>query len=257
MLDGVFGLVATLRRDGVLHRFHFIRKPPGLRLRFEPAAGRGDPAAAIARGLDGLNARRLVRRWTPAAYEPEAYKFGGSSALQATHTLFDTDTRAWWRWDGLHRAGRTSVHPMLLSATVLSDLFQQCVDAPEEVWDVWCRLAALHGDAAAPAGAADAAAPAWCLEDLAVRVNAAEQVVARRYASAHRAFARRLRAIRSRGQLLHGVRPILPHVAITHWNRFGFALPERALMYTAMRQAWSPFPAGMPAPSRTGGDAAL
>jgi thiopeptide-type bacteriocin biosynthesis protein len=236
----VFALVGDLRRDGPLTHFFFMRKPPGLRLRF---ALRGDvdaPARAIEGTLDGLRARRLLRRWLPVVYEPETYKFGGPEAMQAAHFYFDADTRAWWRWERIRHANRASLDARLLSMTVLNDLFIQCLEGPEEVWDVWCRLAALHG--ATEAGRVHRA-PAWRIADLLDRVSPGERAVLRRYSSAHAALARRFASIRSRGRLLFGFRLVLPHAAIYHWNRYGFAPAERAEIYTEMQEAWSPFKA--------------
>jgi protein-L-isoaspartate(D-aspartate) O-methyltransferase len=234
----VFALVGGLRREGPLRHFFFVRKAPGLRLRFALRGDAESPARAIEAALDGLRARRLLRRWLPVVYEPETYKFGGPGAMQAVHSYFDADTRAWWRWERMRHAERTSIDARLLSMTVLNDLFSQCLEGPEEVWDVWCRLAALHGGT--EAGRAHGAR-AWCIADLADRVSPGERAVLRQYSLANAAVARRFASIRSRGRMLFGHRLVLPHAAIYHWNRYGFAPSERAAIYTEMQDAWSPF----------------
>jgi thiopeptide-type bacteriocin biosynthesis protein len=239
VLADVFGLVDSMRRDRRLHRFFFMRKAPGLRLRFQFHQERDADVQSTESALSSLRARRLIRRWVPVAYEPETYKFGGAQALEAAHAHFDGDSRNWWRWDQTRRGGRASVDAQLLSTAVLNDLFTRCLEGPEEVWDVWCRMAALHGGLPARQSHACAAPNIATLLD---GVSPGERAVLRGYVSHNAALARRLAALHSRGRLLVGRRLVLPHIALYHWNRYGFTLAERAAMYDLMQCAWSPFP---------------
>ena len=239
LLEHVVAGVRRLRRERLVRGFYFMRKPPGLRLRF---ALRGGPARAPARDqiaalMDRAVKLRLARSWFPSAYEPEVFKFGGPAAMGAVHAHVFADTQAWWRWQQPPAEGDRQLPPALLSMAVLNDLFARFVDGPEEIWDVWRRLAALHGDSLVDAAAALAPVrPAHLVE----RVGARHQRVLRAYEQANARFARACRRLHERGRLLYAYRLLLPHVALGHWNRLGLSLAERRSIYAAMTAAWAP-----------------
>lgn len=232
LFGGLVPLVRDLRRRRLLDGFFFMRKAPGLRLRFAfpdraTRAGEGEI-------VDHLNRVAAVSRWFPSCYEPETFQFGGPAAMEVVHAHASADALAWWQWE--RRASRT-IASTVLSLCVLNDLFCRVLDDDAgEVWDVWCHLAAAHG-----AGPADdgAALPRIGIAHVAARASAAEQVVLRAYQRANRSFASAFRRLHARGQLLYARRLVLPYVALFHWNRFGFALAERQRMYGAMTRAWS------------------
>ena len=147
------------------------------------------------------------------------------------------------RWRGgagrsCGRTGDTSIDSRLLSVSVLNDLFAGFTDGPEEVWDVWCHVAVLHGDAAR--GSAPPA-PAVLIDDLVDRVRPAETALLRSHASANADLARDSSARSTRpGSCSTRNRLVLPHIALYHWNRYGFTPDDRASMYTRMIHAWSP-----------------
>jgi thiopeptide-type bacteriocin biosynthesis protein len=230
--------VDSLAEQGLLRCFYFLRKPPGLRLRFAvDATAPPTVSSAIEAVLDELITGGLVARWYPSVYEPEVYKFGGPSAMDAVHDQFFADSACWWRWDQLVAAGETAIDARLLSVTVLNDLFRVFTGGPEEVWDVWCRLATMHGDRVAMDGQP---APAVAIADIVERVSAAEAELLRAYATSNAELAGRFRALLAEGKLLFAHRLVLPHVALYHWNRYGFTPSDRASMYTRMMRAWSP-----------------
>jgi hypothetical protein len=68
--------------------------------------------------------------------------------------------------------------------------------------------------------------------------------VLRAYLSYNRSMARRFHVLHAKGRLLYRNRLVLPHIALYHWNRFGFAPEDRASIYTAMMRAWSPHGSG-------------
>jgi thiopeptide-type bacteriocin biosynthesis protein len=217
-----------------------MRKPPGLRLRFELEDTRDGAAAAeeIEALFGDLADQGLVDRWYPSVYEAEVFKFGGPEAIDAVHAYFFADSSAWWRWDEQQGTGDTSLNPRLLSVSVLNDLFAAFTDGPEEVWDVWCHIAVLHGDSVT---LNTPAAPKVLIDDLVDRVSNREAALLRGYASSNAELVRAFRALHAAGKLLVANRLVLPHIALAHWNRYGFTPDDRASMYTRMIRAWSPY----------------
>src|SRR5436190_20146465 len=237
LFENIFPVVESLRKRKQLRCFFFMRKPPGLRLRFALHSLRGDAVREIESCIKSLVRRKVIAKWFPSVYEPETFKFGGPEAMEAVHAHFFADSKAWWRWEELRRGANTSIESRLLSLSVLNDLFAKFLDGPEEVWDVWCRVATLHGASVVSEGPA---IQAIRIEDLIDRVTPGEQVILRSYLSYNGAMARRFGAIHAKGKLLFGNRLVLPHVALYHWNRFGFTPDDRASIFTAMMHAWSP-----------------
>jgi thiopeptide-type bacteriocin biosynthesis protein len=238
IFEDVFPVVESLKRRKLLRCFFFMRKPPGLRLRFALLAPREEAMVEIGACLHDLTRRRVIGKWFPSVYEPETFKFGGSESIEAVHAYFFADSTAWWRWKKLQFRAQTSMQSPLLSACALNDLFARFLDGPEEVWDVWCRVAALHGACVVREGQA-ATAPSR-IEDLINRVTPEEQQIFRTYSSCNETLARRFREIHARGKLLYRNRLVLPHIGLYQWNRYGFAPEERSSIFTAMVCAWSP-----------------
>ncbi|MGH3911952.1 MAG: thiopeptide-type bacteriocin biosynthesis protein [Pseudonocardiaceae bacterium] len=82
----------ALLDEGTAVNFFFLHKPPGLRVRFQAAAGRYDEL----RVRVGTMAQRLpIRQALPAVYEPEAALFGGSTSMDFVHQLFTADSLGW------------------------------------------------------------------------------------------------------------------------------------------------------------------
>lgn len=233
----IFPLVEKLKKRKLLRCFFFVRKPPGLKLRFALRDPRGAATREIESCMKRLARVKVAGKWFPSVYEPETFKFGGPEAMEAVHAHFFADSTAWWRWEELRRGSNTSIASRLLSMSVLNDLFSQFLGGPEEVWDVWCRVAALHGSSI---GSDGPAMPAILIEHLIDRVTPEEQAILRNYSLYNSRMARRFRSLLAAGKLLYRNRLVLPHVALYHWNRYGFTPDDRAAMFTAMVRAWSP-----------------
>jgi thiopeptide-type bacteriocin biosynthesis protein len=233
----IFQVIQTLKTKKILRCFFFVRKDPGLRLRFSLRASHEDEVNEIESCLYNLKHRQYIRQWYPSVYEPETFKFGGPEAMEVVHAHFFTDSIAWWRWEKLRSQMKNSIASKLLSACILNDLFEQFLDGPEEVWDVWCRVASLHGVSAINEGQATSAVR---IEHLIEQVTIEEKRILCLYSSCNEIMARRFRALHVRGKLLYAYRLVLPHMALYHWNRYDFMPEDRALIFKAMMRAWSP-----------------
>ncbi|GJE00519.1 lantibiotic dehydratase C-terminal domain-containing protein [Methylobacterium isbiliense] len=234
VLRGLADELPGLRRDRLVTRFVFQRKPPDLRLRFRA------PRAALAARLRPLLARvaaeghLTARFWS--VYEPETRQFGGPEAMARVHAYWEADGLAWIARDRLAEAGTALLPTPLLLGAVLNDLFWRTLGDGPEVWDTWCNLAAILRDEAEATGPAEPSG----LDQLIPSAGAAEAALLGGYARANAALARGLRGAWSRGRLTGGLRAILPFVALFTLNRHGIGQPEAALLARAMRAAWNP-----------------
>jgi thiopeptide-type bacteriocin biosynthesis protein len=208
------------RRQGAVTAAWFVRKPPDVRLRLAvPDLDVVKPELASL--LDGLVRDGTLTTWFPSPYEPETVQLGGEAATALAHAWFDADTRAW----SVRRRG-SRVSDEALTLLVLTDLFRRVCPDRGECWDAWCNLARVHegrgwtGALRAPAEPIDGAT--FAERDLAVL---------RHYQRANQAYADGMDAVWQRGELLYGVRTVLPFVALFHWNRLGLSTASRQRVY--------------------------
>ncbi|MFF2657297.1 methyltransferase, FxLD system [Kitasatospora sp. NPDC058032] len=205
--------------EGLLDNWWFIRKPPGLRLRYRAA----DPEPDLVPRL--LTA--LAAGWTPGIYEPETLAFGGDAAMEAAHALFHHDSRQL-----LARAAAD--HPPALGRreqTVL--LFSAMLRAAGLDWfeqgDTWHQVAALRPRAAAPAGRSDT-------HDRAIRrlmtvdPTGVPDLLPPLWMVAFETTGQRLAALARHGQLERGLRSVLAHHFIFHANRAGLSSTDQAAL---------------------------
>jgi thiopeptide-type bacteriocin biosynthesis protein len=229
-------LLRTWRCRGHLGCFFFVRKPPGVRLRFLAS----DPSRQILPRLRGRLSRleRLgfIRRFFPSVYEPEVRLFGGAEAMNLIHAYFDVDTDAWLELDRLGTPGCRVLSGEVLSLAVMNDLFAAVLADSGEVWDVWCNVGELR-----PALKEDPPAMTiLMIRDVLPLVTPAERRVLRRYTRANHTLARGLVRLWNRGVLSCGVRGILPFIATFHFNRHGLDLSQQSRLVGGMVAAWSP-----------------
>jgi thiopeptide-type bacteriocin biosynthesis protein len=214
--------VAGWRVEDRFRRFWFVRKPPGLRLRFagRELGARLEPA--LSAWLVEAEAANDVRGFRFGRYEPEEHRFGGPAGLAVAHDLFDRDTAVVLRYESLEddRRGGIDRHGFALAA--LDDLFLRCVDDQAEVWDVWKRLEALVGDPH-PGEAGTAAGHGW------EALDESGRELAREAAAGNSGAATALRATADAGRLTRGVRSWLAAAAAFSWNRWGLPLDLAAL----------------------------
>ncbi|WP_261558878.1 thiopeptide-type bacteriocin biosynthesis protein [Frankia tisae] len=229
-----------LQASGEIEGWWFLRKYPCWRLRL-PGADRG----AVDRVLDELTDTGVVARWWPTVYEPETAAFGGAAGMDVAHDLFCADSRGvldYVRHDapGL---GRRELSILLLGGLLRAaglDVF--------ECGDVFDRVARLRPTPAE----ADAAR----IERLAQNVRALLSIPdlptselftsggpvehAAPWLAAFQTAGRRLDDAAARGGLDRGVRAIMTHVLIFHWNRFGLSAASQGILARAATTALLP-----------------
>ena len=227
-----------LHANGGMDGWWFLRKHPCWRLRLRSA-----DTSAVDRVLDDLTAAGTLTRWWPTVYEPEVAAFGGPAGIHAAHELFCADSRGILDYarqpaPGL---GRRELSILLVSALLRAaglDWFEH--------GDVFDRVAQLR-----PTPSADDATRINALAD-SVRILLTMPVDSSLFApggpvayavpwlTAFEAAGRKLGTAAADGTLDRGVRAILTHILIFHWNRFNLSAATQGILAHAATTASLP-----------------
>ncbi|WUH92260.1 thiopeptide-type bacteriocin biosynthesis protein [Streptomyces sp. NBC_00433] len=226
----------------------FIRKAPCWRLRCRPTPGTAlaDTRAAVTETLDSLTAAGRVSRWWETLYEPEALAFGGLQGMETAHALFAADSSAVLDYVR-EQSGAAGTGPAIgrreLSVLLCSALFHGAGQEWHEQGDVWHRVARLRP--------LPADTPIDRLHELAAslrRLMTADTSLASPiFAGSHpllfaapwtTAFTTAGQALGRAahdGTLERGLRDVLAHHVIFHWNRLGLPGRTQAILARAAR----------------------
>ena len=226
--------------DEAVAGWWFLRKHPCWRLRLL-----GADTVAVDHALDDLVTSGGIARWWPTVYEPETAAFGSPAGTDCVHDLFCADSRGvldYLRNDtpGLGRRE--------LSVLLLSGLMRAAGLDGFECGDVFGRVARLR-----PAPAATDTARIDRLADqlrgflsMSVQSNSAlftpdgPIAHAAPWHGAFRTAGRQLGDDATQGHLDRGLRAILTHVVIFHWNRFGLSAASQSILARAAATALLP-----------------
>lgn len=231
---------------GAVAAWWFIRKAPCWRLRFRPTstATHADMTTAVRHVLDSLTTAGLIARWWETIYEPETTAFGGPDVIGAAHALFHADSRH--ILDYLRRTEPAAPPDSTLGRRELSillctTLLRSAGQDRYEQGDIWHRVARMRplptntltgrlhelthnlrllmttearptGTLVGPDGPLSFAAP-W-----AAAFGKAGQILGN---AAHD------------GMLERGVRDVLAHHVIFHWNRLGLTARTQSILAQA------------------------
>ncbi|WP_419994140.1 thiopeptide-type bacteriocin biosynthesis protein [Streptomyces boninensis] len=244
-LAGLRTLAADLLADGDVADFFFVRKVPGLRVRFRCAEGRADAVdervcAVLSRWeLDGV-----VAGWCGGAYEPEEFLFGGPVSMAHVHRVFTADSTAWLGFHALAGSGGGPGPVWAMSLRMIRGLLDGLGIVGWEDLDVWDRLRRQAGRGFA----ADAELPeAGARAAVALRETWAD---ARRSAAVlhpeawglAEAYCQDVAEIAARwreeyftvGRPAVGPREAAAFVIVFHWNRAGLSAVRQALITSAL-----------------------
>jgi thiopeptide-type bacteriocin biosynthesis protein len=238
-------LLATRQLDD----FFFMHKPPGLRVRFRPAApARSTVDQVVRRHLLGWQREGIVAAWRPARYEPEAQLFGGPTSMRSVHKLFTADSLVWLAY---HAAAVDAAAvdgaagpAWALSLLLLRPVFDALGIAGWEDLDVWDRVRwqtgrRLHPQALAEVDLAPLSvslratwtAPDRLLDELSPQLHL--PLVEYREAVADEAQ-RWLRDYFRSDEATLGPRAALAYLIIFHWNRAGLPGTRQSLLTEAL-----------------------
>ncbi|MEV0188287.1 thiopeptide-type bacteriocin biosynthesis protein [Kitasatospora purpeofusca] len=224
--------------SGTVYAWWYVRKHPCWRIRLHsgPATTTEALREEVGRRLDALQREGVTTAWWPGIYEPETAALGGPFGIATAHALFHTDSRAVLidahrNWSALGRPE--------LSVLLCSHLLRAAGQEWSEQGDVWHRVARMRpGPPDRPAAgdglveqighllAADTAiltAPGGRLEHTGT------------WACAFHTAGQTLATAARRGELTRGLRAVLAHLVIFHWNRLGIPTPTQAALARAAR----------------------
>lgn len=227
-----------LRDQGATGEWWFLRKHPQWRLRFD-----SPDIAAVNGALDEFTATGPASRWWPTLYEPETAAFGGPAGISTAHKLSCADSRG--VLDYLRRPP-PAVHRRELSLLLLGALLHAAGLDWFERGDVFAnvaqmrpipdpddpRLYTITGNVRGLLAVPDAAHAMFSRDGPAG--------FAAPWYTAHLAAGQRLAAAAADGTLHRGLRRIISHIVIFHWNRLGISATTQGVLAHAATEAFLP-----------------
>ncbi|MEU3261460.1 methyltransferase, FxLD system [Streptomyces albidoflavus] len=232
-------LPVLIAQESELAQWSFLRKYPWWRLRFRPAGS--DSAKVLDASLNRLVGDGLLTSWTQGIYEPEEVAFGGPAAMRVAHTLFHYDSRHLLDYAGQEAASGPGLGRRELAVLLLSVAMRAAGLDWYEQGDVWARIAAERpGDA--PLGAERHRAAVHRLMTVDVSTTS-RSVTENRLAplaewiATFEWFGQRLEDLNRRGRLDRGLRAVIAHHGIFHWNRLGLPAEDQHTLSILAKEA--------------------
>ena len=214
----------------------FTRKSPTWRVRHltRDAGSTAHGRAALTRTLDDLRSEGEVTDWTEVIYEPEIHAFGGTQAMSAAHTLFHHDSaHILTRPRG---PGHRREHTILLCSALLRAAGQDWY----EQGDIWARVAQnRRPDPGHPDTPQQGLHRLMTVDtDPGSPLIASEGQLAElaTWFTAFHTAGRTLGDLARRGELTRGLRAVLAHHVIFHWNRLGLSHQTQSHLAAAAHQ---------------------
>lgn len=237
------------RRPG---RWWYIRKHPHWRLRHHTDS---PPRLQLRAALDDLTRNGVLRAWHPAIYEPEILAFGGPAGMHVAHDLFCRDSHT-----TLDLLANTSTSVATIGRTELSLLaISRMLRAAGLDWyeqgDVWARVADSRRSPDMTSRTIAADTPAAVRRLLTLDTGPDTTLVTDGPLAAHRGWldgfdtaGTQLGALARTGHLTRGLRAVLAHHVIFHWNRLALPGGDQHTLAALARDALLPsdLPPGRP-----------
>ncbi|OEJ21093.1 thiopeptide-type bacteriocin biosynthesis protein [Streptomyces subrutilus] len=231
--------LADAEGGGLVGAWWFVRKAPQWRLRALPGPHGPDRLRNVFAGtLDALVEQRTITSWWPTVYEPEVPTFGGPAAMDIAHALFHADS--------VHvlahiqnaepPTGRRELSVLLLSALFRGaglEWFEQ-----GHVWSMVSRLRTLPTDitTAQLAELGDGLRTLMNVDPSPLLAPGGTLGAVAPWLDAFETAGRALGEAAAAGTLERGLRQVLGHHVIFHWNRLGLTARTQALIAHAATQ---------------------
>jgi thiopeptide-type bacteriocin biosynthesis protein len=233
--------------NGTISLWWYIRKAPCWRLRFHAgAAGPTTLTQLVGHTIEDLTRRELVTRWWPSIYEPETCAFGGSLGIVTAHQLFHADSHGILEY--LRTAPTPPADPTIgrreLSILLCTALLRAANQDWHEQGDVWHRVTRMRPlpldvPTSRLRSTTDQVRQLLSL-DTRPRPQAHADgplVLARDWLAAFTHAGHTLGAAAHEGTLHRGVRDVLAHHVIFHWNRLGLSTRTQGMLAHAATAA--------------------
>ncbi|MET9994268.1 methyltransferase, FxLD system [Streptomyces mutabilis] len=219
--------------DGQLVGWWFMNKQPW------PLRYRADgPSPAVEALLSDLVQDGTVVSWLPGVYEPETDAFGGAAAMEVAHELFHRDSHHLLT----HRPGPEILGPGRETAVLLASAMMRAAGLDWfEQGDVWAKVAALR-PVTGPPPVERAARLAPAMRKL-MTVDA--HTLCRPngplaghggWVAAFEQAGAELAALAGRGALTRGLRAVIAHHTIFHFNRAGLLRDAQSAISAIARE---------------------
>lgn len=232
-------LPVLIAHESELAQWSFLRKFPCWRLRYRPA--HPDSAKALDAALDELVDAGVLASWTHGIYEPEEAAFGGPDAMKIAHTLFHYDSRhvlddlARQQAAGDPGLGRRELAVLLLSVAMRSaelDWYEQ--------GDVWARIAAERpGEGIRSQQRHRVAVHRLMKVDVSTTSRGVTQgrlAPLAEWIATFEWFGQQLADLNRQGRLERGLRAVIAHHGIFHWNRLGLPAEDQHTLSTLAKE---------------------
>ncbi|MEV4362679.1 thiopeptide-type bacteriocin biosynthesis protein [Nonomuraea sp. NPDC049625] len=229
-----------LQACGAIDGWWFLRKHPCWRLRLRDA-----DIPTVDQTLGEMTTAGVLVRWWPTVYEPETAAFGGPTGVQAAHDLFCADSRGVLEYA---RQNAPGLGRRELSIVLINALLQVAGLDWFERGDVFARVAQVRP---LPADADTAR-----IEKLAANVRTLLAVPAHveegpfapggpvafaaPWLASWQAAGDQLGRAAAEGRLDRGLRALLTHVLIFHWNRLGLSAARQSILSRAAAAVFLP-----------------
>jgi thiopeptide-type bacteriocin biosynthesis protein len=232
----------SLRESQLLAGWWFIRKHPCWRIRLHHNAAFHEVKASVDSILDELVQEGILSWWRRSYYEPEAVAFGGQAGIDIAHDLFCHDTDNFLEY--LHRPAPTTGRREL-SVLLCCTLFRAAGQEWFECGDIWHRVASqrpplddtltrrLHE----LAGSLHQLLACDLHPDSPPFSPDHSPTFAAPWATAFHEAGQALITAANSGLLERGIRDILAHHVIFHWNRLGFSARTQSILAHAAKIA--------------------
>lgn len=224
--------------DTATEAWWFIRKAPHWRLRYLPSATSAvDP---IHQGLDTIKASGGISSWIETIYEAEEHAFGGPEAMHTAHQLFCHDSHEILAQQA-HPQSHRREHTILLNSAFLRAAGQDWY----EQGDVWARVAANRPT--------NSPSPTPRMQDLTTGLRrlmsvdigpdstlttpAGQLAGVVTWVNGFHTAGMALNDLNVHGHLDRGLRAVLAHHVLFHWNRLGLPYDTQSTLAHAARQA--------------------
>jgi thiopeptide-type bacteriocin biosynthesis protein len=223
--------LCSAKDQGMVTLWWYIRKSPTWRLRVQaPDATTEHVETHLHTHLDQFQTAHLIGGWYPGIYEPETFAFGGSAAMTTAHQLFHADSEA--VLTHLHSASSKPVTPSIGKRELSIMLCSALLGAAGQDWyeqgDVWHRVARLRPLAADAPHRRSRAASTDITRLMALDTRPTSPLMtdgpltpAKSWFNAFTEAGAALADAARQGTLERGIRDILAHHLIYHWNRIG------------------------------------
>lgn len=241
-------MMASAEKAGLITSWWFVRKAPYWRLRWLPAKHtEQDTRIFVHQSLDALRSTGHIAAWVETIYEPEIHAFGGDAAMDVAHRLFHHDSRhildhiSSDRTAIPGRGDKRRELSILLCTTLMrgagQDWYEQgniwaCVadnrPLPPETPADHVRGAQLGLQRLMTVDASPASTLMQPGGKLAHLIN---------WTTVFDSAGKALGTLAGNGTLRRGIRAVLTHHVIFHWNRFGLTYETQSVLAHAAKAA--------------------